>query len=57
MARPESLKFCISNTDFIEQIIDLLPKFYLLEVKKPRDTMIEYAQKGGVNNTLFNREL
>ena len=42
MARPQSLKFCIENTDFIEKIIYLFPKLYLLDVREPRETMIDY---------------
>jgi hypothetical protein len=57
MARPNSLKFCIENTDFIEKVISLIVKFYLVDIKKPRTTMIDFVQKGAIDNTLFNREL
>jgi hypothetical protein len=43
MARPESLKYCISETDWIERLIISLEKFYLIDFKKPRTEMIAYV--------------
>ena len=40
MARPESLKYCISETDWIERLIISLEKFYLIDFKKSRTEMI-----------------
>ena len=34
MARPESLKYCIENTDFIEKLLKSLKYFYFIDSKK-----------------------
>ena len=33
MARHESLKYCIEETDFIEKFIKILVKFYFIDTK------------------------
>jgi hypothetical protein len=43
MARPECLKYCIKETDFIEKLIGILGKFYFIDVKKNQNTLVAYA--------------
>ena len=57
MARPECLKFCVPETDWIERIIDILSNFYFIDVKEPRTTMIIYQQEGEPNSLILEIEL
>ena len=57
MARPECLKYCIEETDFIEKIINIIGKFYFIDVKKNQSTLVAYVQEGAINERLLNLEL
>jgi hypothetical protein len=57
MARPECLKYCIEETDFIEKLIKILGKFYFIDVKKNKNTLVAYVQEGAINERLLNLEL
>jgi hypothetical protein len=57
MARPECLKYCIEETDFIEKLIKILWKFYFIDVKKNKNTLVAYVQEGAINERLLNLEL
>lgn len=57
MARPRSLQFGVTETDFLEKMISCLQYFYFIDVKKPRTSMIPYMQHGSYDSPLLNREL
>jgi len=57
MARPECLKYCIEETDFIEKLIKILGNFYFIDVKKNKNTLVAYVQEGAINERLLNLEL
>lgn len=57
MARPECLKYCIDETDFIEKLIQILGKFYFIDIKKNQNTLVAYVQEGAINERLLNLEL
>lgn len=56
IARPECLKYCIENTDFLERFISILSHFYFIDAKEMRTTMVNYMNEGGVNDRLLNLE-
>lgn len=56
IARPECLKYCIENTDFIERFISILGTFYFIDTKKKRTTMVPYMEEGSVSDRLLNLE-
>jgi hypothetical protein len=43
MARPESLKYCIEETNFIEKFIRILANFYFIDTKKNQNTLVAYV--------------
>jgi len=57
MARPECLKYCIAETDFIERFIFILGSFYFMDNKKKRTEMVAYQQEGQVNDRFLNIEI
>jgi hypothetical protein len=43
MARPECLKYCIEETDFIEKLINIVGKLYFIDLKKNQNTLVAYV--------------
>jgi hypothetical protein len=49
MARPESLKYCINETDWIQRLILICKNFYFIDCKERRYTMIGYDTEGSIS--------
>ena len=56
IARPDCLKYCVEQTDFIERFITILGHFYFIDTKKRRTTMVTYMQEGSINDRILNLE-